>query len=116
GGNGLHILAGNSTVRALVLNRFASFNRDSAILLTTNGNNVIEGCYLGCDASGTVGFSPSGTTALAAGVSIRSSSGNRIGGTTFAARNLISGVDGSGIIISNGATANLVQGNYIGTD
>jgi len=116
GGNGLHILAGNSTVRGLVLNRFASFNRDSAILLTTNGNNVIEGCYLGSDPSGTVGFSPSGTTALAAGVSMRSSSGNRIGGTTFAARNLISGIDGSGIVISNGATANLVQGNYIGTD
>jgi beta-propeller repeat-containing protein/BACON domain-containing protein/all-beta uncharacterized protein/S-layer family protein len=116
GGNGLHITAGNSTIRGLVINRISSLNRDSCILLITNGNNVVEGCYLGTDASGTSGFTPSGASALAAGVSIRSSSGNRIGGTTFAARNLIAGVDGSGIIITQGATANLVQGNLIGTD
>ena len=116
GGDGLNIAGGSSTIRSLVINRISSLNRDSDILLITNGGNVVEGCYLGSDASGTTSFSPNGTNAIAAGVSMRSSSGNLIGGTTLAARNLVSGVDGSGVVITNGATGNLVRGNYIGTD
>src|SRR6185295_13949409 len=116
GGNGLEITAGNSTVRALTLNRFSSNNRVSALVLITNGNNIVEGCYFGSNSVGTGGFAPFGAGPIAAGISVRSSSGNRIGGTVSAARNLISGVDGSGIIISGGATGNLVQGNYISTD
>src|SRR5207244_4668054 len=74
------------------------------------------------DPSATAAFNPSigsalsAATALSAGVTISSSSGNRIGRETLAARNLISGIDGSGIIITSGATNNLVLGNYIGTD
>ena len=41
---------------------------------------------------------------------------NTIGGTTPAARNLISGNDPYGIVLGTGATGTLVQGNYIGTD
>ena len=41
---------------------------------------------------------------------------NRIGGTSPADRNVISGNSGNGIFISGGATATLVQGNFIGTD
>ncbi len=40
---------------------------------------------------------------------------NVIGGTTTAARNLISG-NSIGVPLNNGATNNLVQGNFIGTD
>src|SRR5439155_1529908 len=44
-------------------------------------------------------------------------SGNLIGGATTTARNLISGNHGSGLyLIGSGATANVVQGNYVGTD
>ncbi|MFY9556481.1 MAG: BACON domain-containing protein, partial [Blastocatellia bacterium] len=116
GGNGLEITAGNSSVRGLTLNRFASNNRVSAVVLITNGNNIIENCYIGANAVGTGAFAPFGAGPIAAGIAIRSSSNNRIGGTVSAARNLISGVDGSGIVISGGATGNLVEGNYIGTD
>ena len=116
GGNGLNITAGNSTIRSLAINRFTSLNRDSGILLISNGNNIVEGCYLGADKTGKGAFVPNGTNATSAGLSIRSSSGNLIGGTTAAARNLISGVDGAGVIITSGATNNLVQGNYIGSD
>src|SRR5205823_8738700 len=43
--------------------------------------------------------------------------GNTIGGTTAAARNIISGHNLSAVSINgSGATNNLVQGNYIGTD
>ena len=41
--------------------------------------------------------------------------GNRIGGTTAAARNLISG-NSIGVLLNEGATDNLVIGNFIGTD
>lgn len=114
--DGLRITAGSSLIRGLVLNRFTSATRDAAIRLTTNGNNVIEGCYLGPDANGTNAFVPANTNGLASGITIQSSSDNLIGGLTAAKRNLISGIDGTGISVSNGATRNLVQGNYIGVD
>lgn len=114
--DGLRITAGSSLIRGLVLNRFTSATRDAAIRLSTNGNNVIEGCYLGPDANGTNAFVPANTNGLASGITIQSSSDNLIGGLTAAKRNLISGVDGTGISVSNGATRNLVQGNYIGVD
>src|SRR5262249_52751147 len=42
---------------------------------------------------------------------------NVIGGTTAAARNVVSGNAGDGVQVSgSGATANVVLGNYIGTD
>ena len=48
---------------------------------------------------------------------IASARGNTIGGTTAGARNVISGNNQSGVRIDgNGATGNLVQGNFIGTD
>lgn len=117
GGNGLVITAGSSTVRGLTLTGFASGNRDAALLLITNGGNVVEGCYVGTDASGTRSSGQvGGAVPLAAGIDLRSSTGNRIGGTTATARNIISGIDGSGVIITGASTNNLIQGNYIGTD
>jgi hypothetical protein len=50
-------------------------------------------------------------------VIIVDSPGNIVGGTTDAARNLISGNTGNGVTITgSGATGNVVAGNYIGTD
>src|SRR6185295_18010727 len=44
-------------------------------------------------------------------------SNNTIGGTTTAARNIISGHASQGIaIVNTGTTGNLVQGNFIGTN
>jgi len=102
---GIWITAGGSTIRGLVLNGFSV-----AVRLQSGGGNLVEGCYVGTDATGTVDGSSGGT-----GIEIISSDGNTIGGTSAAARNLISGNDGSGIVVqtSNGAT---IQGNLIGTD
>jgi CSLREA domain-containing protein len=103
---GLWITAGNSTVRGLVVNRF-SF---CGIFLDTNGNNVIEGNYLGTAVSGDAALGN-----LQAGVGIWAGSGNTIGGTAAGARNVISGNGSGGVSISD-ATGNQVQGNYIGTN
>ena len=73
--------------------------------------NLVQGNFLGTDAAG--------TNALKnrfSGVGVENVSGNLIGGTTAAARNLISGNGQSGLRIYNGAANNLVQGNFIGTD
>jgi len=107
GVDGLHISAGNSKVKGLVINRFSL----DGIRLTGDGGSVIEGNYLGTDVTGTKDL---GNTY--SGISIWTSN-NTIGGTTPDRTNVISGNGNDGIYISgDGATGNVVQGNYIGTD
>jgi hypothetical protein len=77
-----------------------------------DGNsNTVEGNYIGTDRSGTVAV-PNNT-----GVVISSNStGNTIGGTTAAARNVVSGNSLGVDLFGSGDTGNTVEGNYIGTD
>lgn len=114
GGSGLTITAGNSTVRGIVINRFQAIGlgggSGSAIELRTNGNNLIEGNFLGTDVTGTQDLGNSFT-----GIYIDSSNNNIIGGVTTGAKNIISGNDTHGIVVLK-ASGNTVQGNYIGTD
>jgi hypothetical protein len=102
---GLSISAGSTTLRALVLNGFAT-----AILFTSAGGNVVTGCYIGTDATGTADASTGGQ-----GIRLISSPNNTIGGPAAAERNLISGNDASGIGCE-AASGLVVQGNLIGTD
>lgn len=100
--SGLVIRAGGSTVRGLAIGRFSSIG----IVLRDQGNNVIQGNYLGLDAAGNA--LPNNT-----GVNITASSNNLIGGTAAAARNVISG---NQFGISLAGTNNVIQGNFIGTN
>jgi hypothetical protein len=112
GSNGLLITGGGSTVRGLVINRFGGSG--DGIEFQTNGGNVVEGNFIGTDVTGTAAL---GNGFF--GVFINGPSNNRIGGTTVAARNLLSG-NSRGIFISNNSstitTGNVVLGNFIGTD
>jgi hypothetical protein len=76
----------------------------------TPGRNDIKGNYIGVDASGT---SVLGSNLY--GILIENSSDNLIGGTTAAARNIISGGLLVGVEISSGSSSNDVFANYIGT-
>ena len=106
GGNGLTISAGGSTVRGLAINRFGA----AGINLNSGSGNVVEGNYLGTNVAGTSALGNN------QGISIFSpSTNNTIGGTTAAARNVISGNSNRGISISGGS-GNFVIGNYIGTN
>ena len=72
-------------------------------------NNMVIGNYIGVDATG--------LTALANtddGIEILDATDNIIGGTSAAARNVISGNAEDGVQLGGVATNNLVQGNYIG--
>src|SRR5437660_1688836 len=66
-----------------------------------------------------IGTNPAGTSRIPNrfGILISGAPNNVIGGTTAAARNIVSGNTVLGIDILNaGATNNVVQGNYVGTD
>ena len=109
-GHGFEITAGNSTIRGFVI---SSFNAGSGIAISGNGGNLIVNNYIGTNPTGT---SADGNLN---GVSILNSSNNIIGGTTAAARNVLSGntfsSDSSGVTISGeNASNNVIQGNYIG--
>ena len=108
GVNGLKITAGGSTVQGLVINRFSGHG----IYIATAGGNTIQGNYIGTDVNGTTALSNT-----LSGVYIDGTTNNTVGGTTAAARNIISGNGNHGVRIENpGATGNKVIGNYIGTD
>ena len=120
--SGLNLSAGGSTVEGLVIDGFAGSGTGPGTVSGTgiavaSGGNVIAGNFIGTDPSGDQVRSNAGW-----GVDVEAS-GNTIGGTTPAARNLISGNGDDGIHIGsadpdpgNTASANVVEGNYIGTD
>ncbi len=77
----------------------------------TATGNVVQGNYLGVDATGTTGLnSPTGI------VVGRTRPTRLIGGTAPGAGNVISGNNGNGIQIDVNATGTIVQGNLIGTN
>ncbi len=89
-----------------------SGNSQNGILVQAASDNLIEGNYIGTDATGTLPLG-NGT-----GVQILNSSiGNTIGGTTDAAANVISANSSSAIVITDSFGGdNLIVGNLIGTD
>ena len=107
--NGLLISAGASTVRGLVINRFAGLSTDSgnAIFLNGAGGNHIEGNFIGTDAGGTTAQGNEDNAI------ILGSDGNFIGGTTPGARNVISASGRVAFFIVT--SGNVIQGNFIGT-
>ena len=104
-GNGFSVAAASTTIRGIVINNFQGTGID-----INAASCIIEGNFIGTDAAGT---SPAGN--FDPGITVNQGS-NTIGGTTAAARNIISGNFGTGILIANTfATSNQVRGNYIGT-
>ena len=88
-----------------------SGNNGEGVYMYFGGGNVVEGNFIGLDATGTAGLPNDGF-----GVNIYTSSENVIGGTIPQARNVISINGGSGVHFGSGANGNFVEGNYIGTD
>ena len=126
---GLKIKRSNVVVRGLAINHISSIEVDGSqiggsgitILSTSTFQNVtnviIEGNFLGVDASGSV---KKGNDAN--GVHIFDADQNVIGGTVPAARNILSGngnqsenKTGVGLAITGGNN-NLIWGNFIGTN
>jgi hypothetical protein len=73
--------------------------------------NLVEGNFIGTDASGTSAV-PNGWTGLTI---FSGATSNTIGGASPAARNILSGNSSYGMVVSDpGTSENLIQGNYFG--
>jgi hypothetical protein len=90
-------------------------NTQSGMLLSGAGtqSDFVQGNYIGTNAAGTAAL-PNGQH----GIWVRAAAtGNTIGGTSAAPRNVISGNASQGVRIDGaGTTNNAVSGNYVGTD
>jgi parallel beta-helix repeat protein len=108
GVEGLTLAAGStgSTVRGLIINRFTGYG----IEINGSNNHVIEGNWIGLSSTGLAA-----SANAEAGLYAVTSSGNLIGGTTAASRNVISGNAKWGIYFNN-TDNSTISGNYIGTD
>ncbi|HEV2799104.1 MAG TPA: carboxypeptidase regulatory-like domain-containing protein, partial [Pyrinomonadaceae bacterium] len=110
GGASNNVVGGTSAGARNVL----SGNTQNGVIIFSGGSGTsIQGNFIGTNASGTAGLPNGGEGIFVMG----GSSNNTIGGTTAAARNIISGNNSNGISFrDNGTNNNAVVGNYIGTD
>ncbi|HZY83244.1 MAG TPA: hypothetical protein VFE78_00320 [Gemmataceae bacterium] len=95
--------ASNNTIAANVV----AGNRGDGLLLAGSGN-LVQGNLIGTNAAGAAAL-PN-----VIGVAIFNV-GNTVGGTTAAARNVVSGNTAAGIAIDVSVGGNVIEGNYIGT-
>jgi CSLREA domain-containing protein len=87
-----------------------SGNNDLGIYLDSAYNNQIQGNLIGVTGTGDFARGNGGV-----GIRLHNSITNTIGGTTAAARNVISGNGDCGILIDDSSN-NVIEGNYIGTN
>jgi hypothetical protein len=125
--NGMGNTVGGTTTDTLVLD---SGNTKGGILISGDlsvgqpshpaaSANLVQNSYIGTNVAGTQKLAN-----LGAGIVIDDSSANTIGGTvtatgdgtTFPLVDLISGNTGLGVMIQDGASHNLVENSYIGSD
>ena len=110
---GLYVVSNGAaaqvTFRGLIINRFEG----AGIQLQDSENVTIEGCFIGADTTGTVAR-PNRTGIYGRIVAVQQRN-IVIGGNTPAQRNVISGNTSRGIEFFLGF-ANIIRGNYIGTD
>ena len=101
--------------RNVISGNTASLSYSNGVVISDSGTsgNVVEGDYIGTNVTGKVAIPNGGN-----GVQVQSgATDNTIGGTTAAARDVISGNTYSGVLITNaGTTGNVVEGDFIGTD
>ena len=117
-GIGISFIGSNNIIGGTTFESRNIISSNSGGIVFGGSNNLIQGNYIGIDATGTQGLGNSGV-----GVEIGVGSiNNIIGGTMPGAGNLISGNSGNGVNIVGGldiniiARENIVQGNIIGTD
>ena len=116
--SGVMITGGSSTVGNTIGGTVAgsgnviSDNYQYGVVIVGGSSaSLVEGNLIGTGVGGN-GALPNGWS----GVGIGGSYNNTIGGSAKGARNVISGNDLWGLLITNGATGTLVEGNLIGTN
>lgn len=103
---GLVIAAGSSTVRGLVIDGFTG----NGIFLQANGGNVVEGNYIGTDATGAA---PLGNGGFGGIFVWHGATNTFIGGTATGAGNTIAFNLADGVKVMNSSTGNAIEENSI---
>lgn len=102
--------SGDHLIKGLAI---ANFTGDGIYIFGPNAANIsIEGCHIGVDYLGT-SAAPNGIRGIYINLSANVIT---IGGTTPAARNVISGNNSAGVELGQSTSENLIMGNFIGTD
>jgi hypothetical protein len=83
---------------------------DGVLLDSTASRTTVQGDFLGLNAAGSAALANG-----ASGVEVQSV-GNTLGGTSYNPRNYIAGNKAAGVKLDSGASGNVVEGNFIGTD
>jgi titin len=101
-GNGLYLTGDAILIQGLIINDFPAWG----IRLDGSSNSTVRGNYIGTDKTGTA---PEGNHF--AGIAL-------LGGSTGVTidRNIISGNDLQGVVVTQQSNNNFIIGNYIGTD
>ena len=114
---------GISVVLGATLTQIGGVTAAERNIISANGSDGIElngaattgstiaGNYIGLDLTGSIDLGNSVN-----GIAVNASPNNLIGGATAGHRNVVSGNEDDGIDVSNGATGNVIQGNFLGTD
>ncbi len=113
---GLRVNSSNNIIKQLIIINFSTSSSATGIgirIFGPNGanavtTNTVVGCYIGSKPGDSIRHPNQ-----RAGIQIDNSTGNTIGGSSFTDRNIISGNDGSGIVL-NIANNNTLLNNYIG--
>lgn len=113
--NGINVQSGGGLIggSAPGARNVISGNSGDGLMVGGVNNNLtaVQGNFIGTDITGNAALGNGGT-----GISV-SGAGVTIGGTTAAARNIISGNGGFGNVSLSSVTSGCtIQGNYIGTD
>jgi hypothetical protein len=126
GGNGVLIegasntLGGLTSALANVISGNPCTNAPPAVAIHTSGavHNLVVGNFIGTDITGKKAIGNGSPLHTGTGISIgQGANHNTVGGTTSTARNIISADGLDGVAMGDSGTdANLVEGNYIGTD
>ncbi|MCF7814434.1 MAG: right-handed parallel beta-helix repeat-containing protein, partial [Candidatus Cloacimonetes bacterium] len=113
GNDGIIVTEPNNTIGGTETGagNLISGNTGDGVYLLGADNNTILGNFIGTDKNGTSALANGNAGVYIAG----GANSNVIGGTSTAARNIISANNHSGVMIT-GSTQNEVEGNYIGTD
>jgi hypothetical protein len=94
--DGLTVNASNVTIQGLVIQNFPG---NGIVLTNVTSNDVVQGNFLGTDATGLVAAANGGD-----GIHLQSAFDNTLGGTTPADANVISGNTGNGVTVTDQQT------------
>ncbi|MDB5320647.1 MAG: hypothetical protein JWN40_2278 [Phycisphaerales bacterium] len=105
--DGLRLTGGDITLRGLAIGGFSAAG--AAGVRVSGNNNLLAGNRIGIDPTG----APDGNFQ---GVVVEAATNTRIGGSTLADRNVISGNFLNGLLFNGAGSGNVVAGNYIGVN